>query len=152
MAFCSLEFLLAPTCLITPLRMRSPSEMTFHLRRDMLCQGVNDWTKKIMTQGSFAYWTHKSFFLRRWFGTQKDSETLRSSKNDRSIQDYFSTSHASHLYEPRSRPKPKAVRLKNAPIGHQPSALAALSISNVALVGLSPIARFLRCTLNRGVR
>jgi len=48
--------------------------------------------------------------------------------------------------------KPKAVRLKNAPIGHQPSALAALSISNVALVGLSPIARFLRCTLNRGVR
>jgi len=48
--------------------------------------------------------------------------------------------------------RPKAVRLNNAPFGHQPSALAALSISNVALVGLGPIARFLRCTLNRGVR
>jgi len=40
----------------------------------------------------------------------------------------------------------KAVRVYERAIGHPPLALAARSISNVALVGLDPIARFLRCT------
>lgn len=48
--------------------------------------------------------------------------------------------------------RPKAVRLRMRHLDIHRVPLAALSISNVALVGLGPIARFLRCTLNRGVR
>jgi len=52
----------------------------------MLCQGVNDWTKKIMTQGTFAYWTHKSFFIAVDLEHRRTQKLFEVVKTDRSIQ------------------------------------------------------------------
>jgi hypothetical protein len=71
----------------------------------------------------------------RRFGSQKDTEALWSRKNDRSTQ---TTSRlVKHLINTSLGADnwPKAVRVKDVPLGHPPLALAALSISNVALVG-----------------
>lgn len=64
-----------------------------------------------------------------------DGEGNSSGKtNDRSINN--ESSHASHQYTPRSFGQPTQGRkFKVEPNGHPPLALAAFSISNVALVG-----------------
>jgi len=106
--------------------------------------------RTIMTYGYFAYWTQQGFLtVAVWI--QKDTETLWSRKNDRSIT--TTSLLVMHLINTGlgAEDWPKAVRVKDALLGHPPLALAALSISNVALVGLRSY-RTLSALLYRGVR
>jgi len=59
--------------------------------------------KKIQRlNGYFAYWTLMGFLIDD-LGSQKDMETLEVEIMTGQRNNYFSTSHASHQYEPRSR-------------------------------------------------
>lgn len=137
MAFLFLKDLLqAPTCLITPYKMRFISESIYLLSRDMLCQGVTVWTKnhhdfRVLCLLNAIEFPHDH----RWISEGHGSS--RSRKQMTAVNKHTTSppSHASHQYAPRSTNCPKAVRVKDAPLGHPPLALAAFSISNVALVG-----------------
>jgi hypothetical protein len=137
MAFCSKFFrhLIASSLLQDALISETEP---FYLRRDMLCQGVTVWTKNLnWSTGYFAYRTPLSFphRCRLWILEGLGNSRSRN-KDDRSTTT-SRTSHTSHQYAPRSKTLTQGSKIKEAPpIGHPPLALAALSISNVALVGL----------------
>jgi hypothetical protein len=80
----------------------------------MLCQEVNDWTKKTYTHGLLPI-GHTGISAELMIGTAVQTETSEVDKNnDRSINNKttLTTSQASHQETPRSRsPEPKAVRM-----------------------------------------
>jgi hypothetical protein len=87
-----------------------------------------------MTLGYFAYRTHMSFLIVDDIRSQKDMEALEV-ENDRSTNKLL-LNLVMHLTDsPRSYDRPKAVRIKDEPLGHPPLAFQALAISDVALVG-----------------
>lgn len=150
--FCSL-ILQAPACLITPYEdALSLGTDTFHLRRDMLCQGVNVWTKNLYDFRVLCLQDTTSFLNGHGLliiGKRKLIEVEKWPVN-RNTTSFL----VNHLINTSlgAEEIPKAVSIKNAPLGHPPLALAALSISNVALVRTPVLTDAFRAAKYRGVR